>query len=139
MNPSAKLAAHAYFPAIVCAEHDSPIDALVGLCVPRDEAMNLVTASWTDGAANCLMAIVAGGRTVVVLRTPERRWAACNAFCADLHATPQEAYRRLLQLLKRHRQGYVACLPAGSQDQCSDRHNAWSENLADGGAVQAAG
>lgn len=112
MNPLAWPAAHAYFPAIVCTEHDSPIDALLALCVPREEAMDLVTASWGEGKASCLVAALDGGRPVVVLRTPEGRWAACNAFFGDLCSTPEEAARRLSRLLKRRRRGYVAWLSA---------------------------
>ena len=40
-----------YFPAVICAEFDSPIDALISLCVPHDEAMNLVAAAWRSSAA----------------------------------------------------------------------------------------
>ncbi|WP_313951522.1 hypothetical protein [Accumulibacter sp.] len=112
MDFTAKPAGHAYFPAIVRTEHDSPIDALVAACVPRHEAMNLVAASWADEDSSCLVASVDGGRPVVVLRTPGGRWAACNAFVAVLYSTPQQADRRLGELLKGQRHGYVACLPA---------------------------
>lgn len=95
-----------YFPAIVCIVCDSPIDALVALCVPRKEAMDLVTASW-GSEAGCLVAILHGGRPVAVLPTQEGRWAACNAFLDELFATPQEAGRRLDELLRRGRRGYV--------------------------------
>ena len=98
-----------YFPAIVCVVCDSPIDALVALCVPRDEAMALVTASWRDSetGGGCIVATLHGGRPIAVLPTPEGRWAACNAFMDALYATPQEAGRRLDELLKRGRRGYV--------------------------------
>lgn len=112
MRTPARPPARAYFPAIVCAEHDSPIDALLALSVPRDEAMDLVAASWQSGEAICLVAILDGGRPVVVLRTPEGRWAACNAFFSDLSSTPEAAGRRLNKLLKRQRRGYVAWMPA---------------------------
>ncbi|SBT08442.1 conserved hypothetical protein [Candidatus Accumulibacter aalborgensis] len=112
MNALAWPAAHSYFPAIVCTEHDSPIDALVALCVPRDEATDLVAASWAAGRSSCLVTALDGGRPVVVLRTPDGRWAACNAFFGDLCSTPEEAARRLSRLLKRRRRGYVAWLPA---------------------------
>ena len=112
MHTPAKPAARAYFPAILCAEHDSPIDALLALSVPRDEAMDLVAASWLAGEATCLVAILDGGRPVVVLRTPEGRWAACNAFFSDFSSTPEAAGRRLSKLLKRRRRGYVAWMPA---------------------------
>ena len=111
MRTPARPPARAYFPAIVCAEHDSPIDALLALSVPRDEAMDLVAASWPSGEATCLVAILDGGRPVVVLRTPEGRWAACNAFFSDLSSTPEAAGRRLNKLLKRRRRGYVAWMP----------------------------
>jgi len=96
-----------YFPAIVCVVCDSPIDALVALCVPRKEAMELVAASWHNDAAACLVATLHGGRPVAVLLTPEGRWAACNAFLDEIFATPQEAAQRLDRLLKRGRRGYV--------------------------------
>jgi hypothetical protein len=96
-----------YFPAIVCLVCDSPIDALVALCVPRKEAMELVTASWWGDETSCIVATLHGGRPVAVLRTPEGRWAACNAFLDELFATPQEATRRLAELLRRGRRGYV--------------------------------
>lgn len=80
MNPVPVTARLGYFPAIVCAIFDSPIDALVALCVPRDEAMDLVAAFWGEGDAVCIVATLDGGRPVAVLQTPEGRWAACNAF-----------------------------------------------------------
>jgi len=104
-NPTPNLSG--YFPAIVCMVCDSPIDALVALCVPRKEAMELVTASWRGNEMGCLIATLHGGRSIAVLPTPEGRWAACNAFLDELFATPQEAGRRLDKLLKRGRQGYV--------------------------------
>ncbi len=96
-----------YFPAIVCVVCDSPIDALVALCVPREEAMLLVTTSWRDRGARCIVTTLHGGRPIAVLPTPDGRWAACNAFMDELFATPQEAGSRLAQLLKRGRVGYV--------------------------------
>lgn len=96
-----------YFPAIVCIVCDSPIDALVALCVPRDEAMALVTASWGESEAGCIVATLHGGRPIAVLPTPEGRWAGCNAFLDEFFATPQEAGRRLDKLLKRGRMGYI--------------------------------
>jgi len=66
----------------------------------------LVTASWQD-PSSCLVATLHGGRHVAAVRTPEGRWAACNAFLDELYATPQEANRRLAELLKRGRRGYV--------------------------------
>ncbi|MEF8714222.1 MAG: hypothetical protein V5B39_11780 [Accumulibacter sp.] len=110
MNTSTHRSGHGYFPAIVCIERDSPIDALVALCIPRHEAMDLVTASWVESDWPCLVATLDGGRPVVVLRTPEGRWAACHAFLNDLCATHREAEQRLAKRLKRHHHGYVACL-----------------------------
>ena len=101
-----------YFPAIVCAEFDSPIDALVSLCVPADEAMDLVSATWTTGEADCVMTVIDGGRTVAALRTAQGRWAACNAFAGQLCATAREAERRLEKLLKQGRRGTVGVIPA---------------------------
>lgn len=109
MNCTKQSSPQRYFPAIVCCECDSPIDALVALCVPRDEAMDLVAASWHHGAGVCLLATVDGGRHVVVMRTPAGRWAACNAFPEPGFATPAEAERELKKLLKRDRRGIVAC------------------------------
>ncbi len=99
-----------YFPAIICAEFDSPIDALVSLCVPQDEAMNLVAASWRSGEFACVVATIDGGRSVASLRTPEGRWAACNAFLDYSCPTRGEAERQLHQLLKRGRKGCVGVL-----------------------------
>ena len=104
---------YVYFPAIVCVECDSPIDALLALCVPRDEAMALVAASWRECAAGCIVTTLDGGRPVAVLPTSDGRWAACNAFLDDVCATPGEAQRRLLRLLKRGRQGYIGRLLKG--------------------------
>ncbi len=113
MIPNANFPCLGYFPAIVRVECDSPIDALVAACIPRHEAMDLVAASWSKGGTACIVATLDGGRQVVVLRTPEGRWAACNAFLGKLCATRQEADRRLSQLLKHSRQGYVVCLESG--------------------------
>ena len=110
MNSTSATPLSGYFPAIVCTVCDSPIDALVALCVPRDEAMDLVAASWEKNSEACLVTTLKGGRPVAVLRTPEGRWAACNAFLDEICATPQEAARRLDKLLKRGRQGCVGCI-----------------------------
>jgi hypothetical protein len=96
-----------YFPAIVCIVCDSPIDALVALCVPRKEAMELVSSSWWSDEADCIVTTLHGGRPVAALLTPEGRWAACNAFLDELFSTPQQASRRLAELLRRGRMGYV--------------------------------
>lgn len=96
-----------YFPAILCAEFDSPIDALIALCVPHDEAMALVAASWNDAPDESLIATIDGGRHVATLRTPDGRWAACHAFLDHATDSRQDAERRLKKLLKRGRRGYV--------------------------------
>ena len=107
MNSAPTALPSGYFPAIVCVVCDSPIDALVALCVPRQEAMMLVTASWGSGDTRCIVATLHGGRPIAALLTPEGRWAACNAFLDEIFSTPQEAGRRLDRLLRRGRRGYV--------------------------------
>ena len=96
-----------YFPAIVCAEFDSPIDALIGLHVPQDEAMDLVSATWHGGLVASVVASVDGGRAVAVIRLPGGRWAACNAFPEHACASRAEAERKLKKLVKRGRRGCV--------------------------------
>lgn len=94
-----------YFPAVACAEFDSPIDALVALGVPRDEACDMLVAAWpanrTEGANELIMASVYGGRAVAVLHLPTSRWAACKVFLEEVCPTPQAAERRMGKLLKR--------------------------------------
>jgi hypothetical protein len=99
-----------YFPAIVCAEFDSPIDALIGLHVPHDEAIDLVVAAWHGGRVDCVLASVDGGRAVAVLRLPEGSWAACNAFPEHVCESRHEAERKLKKLVKRGRRGMVGIL-----------------------------
>ena len=96
-----------YFPAIICLECDSPIDALVALCVPRAEAMDLVAAAWAGDESACLLATVDGGRMVAALRTSAGRWAACNAFLDKTFTTHDAAARELKKLLKRGRRGQI--------------------------------
>ena len=115
MNPTSESTLFSYFPAIACTVCDSPIDALVALCVPRDEAMDLVAASWQKSSAVCILATLDGGRPVAALLTPEGRWAACNVFMDELCETPQEAARRLSKLLKRGRLGYVGCVQRNTE------------------------
>ena len=132
------MAGSGYFPAIVCVVCDSAIDALVALCLPRDEAMALVTASWRDGeaAGKCIVATLHGGRPIAVLATPEGRWAACNAFMDELYATPQEAGRRLAQLLKRGRLGYVGYIgETASGAECRLQHLDHVAVIEDAGAL----
>ncbi|MDR1162283.1 MAG: hypothetical protein LBM17_00395, partial [Candidatus Accumulibacter sp.] len=86
----------------VRAEFDSPIDALVHLHVPADEAADVVKASWhADGAVDCHIATVDGGRQVAAIRTPEGRWAACMVLPGAPCATRAEAERRAEKLAKR--------------------------------------
>jgi hypothetical protein len=123
-------ASTSYFPAVICAEFDSPIDALVSLCVPHDEAMNLVAAAWRSGEsaseaareatseatseagseAVCILATLDGGRRVAALPQADGRWAACNAFLDPRCATRAEAERLLAKRLKRGRRGLVGVL-----------------------------
>ena len=105
--------ADCYVPLIVCAEFDSPIDALLSLCVPHDEVMDLVAASWRGGGRDCVATTVDGGRAVAALRLPHGRWAACNAYPRHACATRREAERRLAKLRKRHQQGFVGVLTKG--------------------------
>jgi hypothetical protein len=125
-----KHASTSYFPAVICAEFDSPIDALVSLCVPHDEAMNLVAAAWRSGEsvseaaseaaseatseagseAVCILATLDGGRRVAALPQADGRWAACNAFLDPCCATRAEAERLLAKRLKRGRRGLVGVL-----------------------------
>ena len=105
------LAIH-YFPAVICAEFDSPLDALIALHVLQDEAQDLVTAAWSSQEAECVLASVDGGRPVAAIRQPDGRWAACNAFPDEACSTRREAERRLLKLLKRGRKGTIGTIPA---------------------------
>ena len=99
-----------FFPAVICAEYDSPIDALIGLHVPQDEAMDLVAASWDEKEIACVLAAVDGGRNVAAIRMPNGRWAACNAFVGEACRSRAEAERRLHKLLKRGRAGTVGTM-----------------------------
>ena len=112
-----------YFPAIVCSEHDSPLDALLALCVARDEVMDLVVAAWLSGAdggaggesgggIECIVAQADGGRDVAALRSPQGRWLACNAFLDSCCATLFDAERALSKRQKRGRRGCIGVLPA---------------------------
>ena len=104
-----------YLPAIVCAEYDSPIDALISLHVVYDEAMDRVAAAWQEGAVSCVVATVDGGRAVAAIRQPNGRWAACNAFPEHACASRRDAERMLKKLVKRGRRGCVGewrCAPS---------------------------
>jgi len=96
-----------YIPAIIRSEHDSALDALLALDLPRDEAMDLLVAGWS--APGCaILATVDGGRPVVAVPQAGGRWAACNAYPEHVCHSPEEAGRRLRKLLKRGRHGLVA-------------------------------
>lgn len=110
-DPDARLMRH--FPAVRCSLHHSPIDALVALGVPREEAMALVTATWHTGG-DTIFARIQGGRPVVAIGVAAGRWAACNAFPDKASTDPGEAKRQLDRLLKRGRQGYVAAASAAA-------------------------
>lgn len=76
--------------------------------------MRLVAASWSGSDPGCILTTLHGGRPIAVLRTPDGRWAACNAFLSEFFTTPKAAGRRLDELLKRGRRGYVGhvhCTP----------------------------
>lgn len=106
MNPVAR-----FFPAIVRSEHDSALDALVALDLPRGEAMDLLVASWSDPGL-AILAVVDGGRPVAAVPLADGRWAACNTFPEQRSTTLAEAERSLSRLLRRGRRGLVACLAA---------------------------
>lgn len=106
-----------YFPATICSEHDSPFDALLALCVARDEVMELVAAACLAGEAagegvDCIVAKADGGRDVAALRGAHGRWLACNAFLDSCCATRFDAERALEKRCKRGRRGCVGVLPA---------------------------
>jgi hypothetical protein len=112
MTPVARPPVAAYLPTIARGEFDSALDALLALTVPRDEAMDLLVASWLSAESDCLLTTIDGGRPVVALRTPSGRWAACNAFLHHSCSSPVDAEDRLRRLLRGKQRGYVACLPA---------------------------
>ncbi len=95
-------AAYVYFPATVCRECDSPIDALQAACVGQREAMDLVVASWSDPEACCLLAKDGGGRYVLVIRLAGGRWAACHPWLAHPYRSHRDAERCVKQS-RRHR------------------------------------
>jgi hypothetical protein len=99
-----------YFPAAICAEYDSPVDALASLCVPRDEAMDLLAAAWSGGGERCVVARIDGGRPVAAILLASGRWAACHVFAGPACTTPREAERRLEKLLRRGRRGTVGAM-----------------------------
>ena len=96
-----------FLPALIRSEHDSSLDALVALDLPRGEAMDLTVAGW-GGAPLAILAAVDGGRPVAAVPLPDGRWAACNTYPDEAAETRSEAERRLRKLLKRGRRGLVA-------------------------------
>ena len=82
-----------FLPAIICAEFDSPIDALLSLHVPQEEAMDAVVAAWHGGGAwwQLLMADV---------RSPPFAWKAAvgpdatrsRRMCARAFRWPNVSY-----------------------------------------------
>lgn len=116
-----------YFPAVVCAEFDSPVDALRSLCVPHEEAMDLVAASWfppssrraikpadvcdTFESDECeqyaLVTTIDGGRSVAVLLLNNGRWAACYAYPEQAATSRVEAEQRLRRLARGKKRGLV--------------------------------
>ena len=130
-----------YFPAVVCAEFDSPVDALRSLCVPHEEAMDLVAASWfppsprraikpadvcdTRERDECgqyaLVTTIDGGRCVAVLRLNNGRWAACYAYPEQAATSRVEAERRLRRLTHGKKRGLVAVAETGLPSVNADK------------------
>ncbi|WP_153111925.1 hypothetical protein [Propionivibrio limicola] len=114
------VSAKRYFPAIVRDTYVSPVDALIGLCVPQDEAMDLVAASWRQGDASEPLSVVTtvdGGRAVAAVYEADGRWAACNAFLEHASSSRTDAERRLKKLLKRGRRGCIGVLAGVSAER----------------------
>lgn len=105
-----------YFPAVVCAEFASPIDALTGMHIPLDEAQDLVAACGPQLTSLSLLAALDGGRWVAAIPLGGGRWAACNAFPERGGASPAEAGRRLAKIAKRGRRGLVGQLAHSPRD-----------------------
>ena len=101
-----------YFPAVVCAEFDSPVDALRSLCVPHDEAMDLVAATAPGDASYALLARIEGGRCVAAIPVTTGRWAACHAYPEHAGASRAEAERRLRKFVRGKKRGLVGMLDA---------------------------
>jgi hypothetical protein len=99
-----------YYPAIVRDRFDSPIDALIALGVPSDEATDLVAASWRECGAGSIVTTIPGGRQVAVLAVSSGRWAACAVFLEAHCATQRDAERRLARLLKPGTRGTASVL-----------------------------
>lgn len=95
-----------YFPAVICSQHHSAFDALVTLGVPRDEAMDLVAASW-GRPDESLVTWVDGGRAVAAVLVTPLCWAACNAYLEKSTPLQREAERELGKVLKRGKRGLI--------------------------------
>ena len=109
-----------YFPAVVCGEFDSPIDALRSLCVPHDEAMDLVAASWREAGVFGIVTAIDGGRSVAAIPLAGGRWAACHAYPEHAASSRSEAERRLQKIVRGKKHGVlgllgVRCPPLPSQ------------------------
>ncbi len=121
-----------YFPAIICSEHDSPIDALLALYVARDEVMELVAAACLAGEAagqgvECIVVQADGGRDVAAVRGAHGRWLACNAYLDSCCATRFDAERALDKRRKRGRHGCVGVLPAAPVEMADEKKPAREE------------
>lgn len=101
---------HHFYPAIVRERFDSPIDALISLGVPADEATDLVAASWSQGCAGSIVTTTFGGRHIAVVAQGAGRWAACNFFAEALCTTQIDAERRLLRLFRPGTRGSAGIL-----------------------------
>lgn len=104
-------AACRHLPVIVRSEHDSVLDALLALDLPRGEVMDLVVATW-GRPAGAILATVDGGRPVAAVPLADGRWVAGNAYPEHASASAPEAGRQLARLLRRGRRGLLACIDA---------------------------
>jgi hypothetical protein len=66
--PPGAAALRGYFAAIVCRVCDSPIDALVALCVRRNEATMLVHAARSGGEPRCIVALLRTLDLIITLK-----------------------------------------------------------------------
>lgn len=106
MPQSANRQSH-HYPAVAYAEFDSPIDALIALGIPRDEAQETLVATWSATYANHHTAVITATHTeqqylIAALHLPSTRWAACKVFLEKAWSTPREVERRMGQLFKHH-------------------------------------
>ncbi len=101
-----------YFPAVLCGEFDSPVDALRSLCVPHAEAMDLVAASWRGASVLAILAAIDGGRRVAAIPLAAGRWAACHAYPEHAALSRPEAERRLQKFVRGKKRGVLGLLDA---------------------------